>query len=110
MSAQQPVLDNIVKLPEGIAKRLHFTSAAFQDRAIKDPVTQETKVVTVLVLVVDQEDGVTVAKTLGVTAEGLAAQLAPYLDAGRIGSHDFTITRRGSSFATRYAVEASPRA
>ena len=108
VSAPGPLLDNVVRLEDGVPKRLHFTAWSVGDREITDPLTRLVKRVSVLQLVVDREDARPVAKTLGVTSEALAAQLRPYLDAGAISLYEITITRRGSGFQTRYQVDVSP--
>lgn len=102
------VLSNYVTFEEGIPRRLHFTDHSFGDKEILDPVAQITKKVTTLVLVVDREDGHAVSKTLSITSENLASQLAGYLSDRAYRKYDFSITRRGSSFATRYTVDVIP--
>ena len=103
------VLENYVVLPEGRPVRLHFTEHGMVDRDIPDPLLGFPKRVTTLVFLVDEEDGRPVAKSLDITAEGLAAQLAGYLVDQQYRRYDIIITRRGSGFGTKYTVVASPR-
>ena len=103
------MLDNYVQLREGVPTRLHFTAHRLGDRPLRDPLLGIDKVVTVLDLVVDEEDGARVSKVLSVTAQGLASQLQPYLQAEILPRYTFTLPRRGSGCATRYLVAAAPR-
>lgn len=103
------VLDNFVVFEEGTPVRLHFTQHAMSDRTLRDPLTGLDKQLTVLVMSVDEEDGQTVAKLLSITSETLARQLQGYLPGGQYRAYDYTITKRGSGFGTRYNVVAMPR-
>ena len=102
-------LDNYIKLLDGVPMRLHFTDHAVGDRLVMDPVLEFEKRVTVLTLVVDEEDGRPVTKTLSVTAQNLAAQLSGYLSERIYRGYDFVLTRRGLGFATKYTVMIFPR-
>ena len=103
------VLENYVTFEEGRPKRLHFTSHAVSDRRLRDPLTGLEKSMTVLAMQVDEEDGLPVAKLLSITSEGLAAQIQGYLSGEQYRAYDYTITRRGAGFGTRYSVTAIPR-
>ncbi len=103
------MLDNYVSFQEGVPKRLHFTDHALQDRLTPDPLLGFAKMLTVLVLVVDEEDGYKVSKTLSVTSGALAGQLSGYLVDRLYRGYDFVITRRGAGFGTRYSVTGIPR-
>lgn len=102
-------LDNYVTFVEGTPTRLHFTDHALQDRDIPDPLLGFSKRISTLVLVVDEQDGRPVAKTLSVTAQSLAAQLSGYLADRLYRGYDFVVVRRGAGFSTRYSVTAIPR-
>ena len=103
------VLDNFVRLEEGVPRRLHIVDHAIVTREIRDTLTGWQKPTTVLELRIDEEDGRPAAKVLSVTAEKLAAQLQPYLAGNLYRAHTFTITRRGSGFGTSYMVQVEPR-
>ena len=103
------VLDNYVTLPEGVPVRLHFTDHAVGDRQVMDPLLGFEKRISVLTLVVDEQDGRAVAKTLSVTSQNLAAQLSAYLTERVYRGYDYTITRRGAGFNTKFTVMAAPR-
>lgn len=99
------VLDNYISFIPGFPKRLHFTSHALVTKEIQDPLLGRAKPVTSLVFTVDREDGAPVAKTLSVVSERLATSLEPYLEDGAYRSLDFTITKTGAGFRTRYSVQ-----
>jgi len=96
------VLQNYVTLESGVPKRLHFAAGALVSREITDPLTKQAKTVRTLQFVVDQVDGRPEPTTFSVTAERLAAMLAPYLSEDRYRLYDFIITRIGEGFRTRY--------
>ncbi len=104
------VLENYVVFEEGVPKRLHFTDHHLGDRDMPDPLIGITKRLTVLTMVVDQEDGYPVSKILSITANSLASQLAGYLPDRSYTRYDWEITRRGAGFSSRYTVIATPRA
>ena len=103
------VLDNYVTLPEGIPVRLHFVDHTIGDRDVMDPLLGFNKRISVLTLVVDQQDGLAVSKVLSVTSQNLAAQLGAYLSEKVYRGYDFIITRRGAGFNTKYTVMAEPK-
>jgi hypothetical protein len=103
------VLDNYVRLEEGVPTRIHVADHAIVTREIRDTLTGWQKPTTILELRVDEEGGRPVAKVLSVTAEKLAQQLAPYLPGHLYRQYTYTITRRGSGFATAYQVQVEPR-
>jgi hypothetical protein len=103
------VLENFVTFVEGVPLRLHFVDHSLADRVITDPLTGLAKRITTLQMVVDEEDGLPVAKVLSITSENLASQIAGYLPDKAYRAYYFTITRRGSGFSTRYTVAVNPR-
>ncbi len=103
------VLDNYVAFEDGASKRLHFTADHLGDRPVRDPLLGVEKMLTVLVLQVDEEDGQPVAKLLSITSQNFAAQLAGYLPNQLYRGYDFIITRRGTGFGIKYTVIAIPR-
>jgi len=103
------VLGNFVQLEEGVPTRLHFVGHTMVDRVIRDPLLGIDKPVTTLTMIVDERDGERVTQVLSVTSENLAAQLEPWLSGDRYKLNDFTITKRGTGFQTRYTVEVTPR-
>lgn len=102
------VVENFVRLTEGIPKRLHFKDHAYVTRRIRDPVTGWEKNVTVLEFLVDFEDGRPVEKVFSVIQSKLEAALMPYLEGKRYRDYLFTITRIGTGFTTEFRVEVSP--
>jgi len=101
-------LDNYVKLPEGIPKRLHFKDHAYVTRRIRDPLTGWEKNVRVLEFLVDYEDGVPVEKIFSVIQSKLESQLRPYLEGKRYRDYLFTITKIGTGFVAEFRVEVVP--
>jgi hypothetical protein len=102
------VLDNYVRLEEGITKELHFYDHYFAEREIRDPVTQRVKKVRVLIMRVDEEDGRKVDKEFSVMAEKLALQLMPYIQGGTYRNYKFRILKTGKGFTTEYTLTAIP--
>ncbi len=98
----QPILGNFVQLSEGIPKRLRFIGYTIEPRTITDPQTKQPKVVQALILQVNEEDGIPVAKIYSVTSEKHAQQFAPFLADGSIKTRAFTITMTGRGFLREY--------
>jgi len=103
------MLMNYVELTPEIPLRLHFTDDYRVQRDLPDPLTGKTKRVDSLIFWVDEVNGQPVAKTFSIVSKGLAALLEPYLSDKAYREYDFTITKRGSGFATQFQVDALPR-
>jgi len=103
------VLENYVMLKTGVPARLHFTDHTIQKRTVTDPLTGKPATRNVLVLEVDRLDGREVAAKYSIMAETHANQLAPYLPGKEYRGYDFTITRTGEGFLSRWTVGVIPR-
>ena len=103
------VLRNFVVLEDDTPAILHFNTVARETRTFAHPLTGQDKTITVLVLGVDELNGVKVRSELSVSSEKLAQTLEPFITSGRYRKLDFVITRSGSGFATEYQVQTRLR-
>ncbi len=99
------LLENYVKLENGVPVLLHFTGWTLMPKNITDPSTGSVRKVNSIHLSVDEENGRPVTKELSVVSEKLAAQLEPYLENGTFVNKKFKITKTGIGFNTGYSVE-----
>jgi len=103
------ILENFVRLDSDVPKRLHFNAWRIIPKEITDPHTKSPKIVNVLQLDVDQDDGIRVHKVYSITSEKHAQQIAPYLQNNSYLNFDFSITMRGHGFLREYTVQIIPR-
>ena len=99
------VLENYVKLTEGVPTRLHFSDHAIVTKTITDPLTHRAKEVKALELVVDRENGAVVSKSYSILSEKHAIDFARYLDNKSYRQFDFVITVYGKGYSAVYSVE-----
>ncbi len=102
------VLKNYIELQEGIPTRLHFIAHAIVTKEITDPLTGLPKQVKSLVFSVDRLDGIEILSSFSTVGEKLADQLWAYVKEGRYRGLEFTITKHGRGFQTRYDVAVRP--
>ena len=103
------MLENIVRLERDVPATVHITDWEVQNRDITDPQTNRDKVVSALVMHVDELNGRPIDANLSTIADKFAATMRPFLEAGTFRDLNFTITKRGSGFGTNYEVRSEPR-
>jgi len=96
------VLDNYVRLEEGVPKLLRFIDHYIMPKEITDPVTGRIKTINTLVFSVIEEDRRKVRKEFSVTAEKLAMLFEPYLEEKKYLGKLFQVTMYGKGFARKY--------
>ena len=102
------VLKNYVELQDGVPARMHFINHAIVTKEVTDPLTGLPSDKRSLVLSVDRLNGEVVLTTFSTLADTLAVQLMPYTEGRRYIGLEFTITKHGHGFRTRYSVEVKP--
>ena len=102
------VLENYVKLAEGVPCRLHFTDHAIIKKTITDPLTHRAKEVSALEFVVDRRDGKVVSMSYSTVSEKHAEDFARYLADKSYRLFDFVITVYGRGYLSVYSVEPKP--
>lgn len=103
------VLNNFITLEPDTPAVLHITGGEIVQRPIKDPLTNQAKLVNILELDVNELNGHAVSAKWGITSEKLAQQIKPLLDSGRIDTFNVIVTERGSSFQKEFEVSTVPR-
>jgi len=103
------VLENIVKLEDGIPAKLHFWDHRIERRTITDAATGAPTIRQVLVLEVDTLNDRAVAARLSTMASKLADKFSAYLPDKSYRNYDFVITQRGEDFRRSWSVKAIPR-
>ncbi len=103
------VLENYVKLVQGVPCRLHFADHAIVRRAITDPDSHRAKEVNALEFVVDREDGKVVSKSYSILSEKHAEDFRRYLADKSYRHFDFSITVYGKGYLAVYSVEPKPQ-
>lgn len=86
-------LENWVILKPGVPKKLHFSDHRFLERVITDPVFGVEKRVQSLMLLVDEEDGHPVEKTLSIVSSKLVQELSGYLEGKKYKGYRFVIVK-----------------
>jgi len=99
------MLMNYVPLEKDVPTRMHFSDHYFVEREVWDERLQKFKMIRSLIFWVDELDGEPSARTFSVLSEALANILRPYLPNHTYTEYDFTITKVGEGFATRYQVQ-----
>ena len=102
------VLENYVKLTQGVPTRLHFADHAIIKKTITDPDSRRTKEINALEFVVDRENGKVVSKSYSILSEKHALDFRRYLDDKGYRLFDFTITVYGKGYLAVYSVEPKP--
>lgn len=103
------VLMNYVRLAPGIPTRMHFTDDYIITRRIADPESRKPKMITSLVLQVDELNGEDVNRTLSVLSEKLRAHITPFLPDQKYLAYDFLITEMGEGFLKDWNVQVIKR-
>lgn len=102
------VLENYVKLVQGVPCRLHFSDHGIVRRAITDPDSHRSKEVNALEFVVDRENGKVVSKSYSVLSEKHAEDFRRFLADKSYRQFDFVITVYGKGYLAVYSVEPKP--
>jgi hypothetical protein len=87
---------------------MHFINHAIVVKRVTDKLTGLPSDKNSLVFSVDRLNGVEVLTTFSTLADTLAEQLMPYTEGRRYIGLEFTITKHGVGFQTRYSVEVKP--
>ena len=102
------VLENFVKLTEGVPTRLHFSDHALIKKTITDPVSGRAKEVNALEFVVDRQDGKVVSKSYSIVSEKHAIDFQRYLADKSYRQFDFVVTIFGKGYLATYSIEPKP--
>ena len=102
------VLQNYVKLEEGVPAVMHFTAHRIEQRNIVDPLLRQEKLTNALVFDVDRLAGVEVHAQFSTLSEKLASALEPWLKERLYLNYTFVITQHGKGFATEYQIQTFP--
>ena len=106
----QPLLDNVVVLPEGRAVELHFTDHWLGALRMRDPIIGLERDVQTLAFTVDEEDGRPVSKVYYVTASRHASDFGPYLEDRSYTRYTWAIIVRGQQLLRAFTTIRLPRA
>lgn len=101
-------LGNYVIFEENIPERLHFTDHIRRVKDITDKLTGQPTTKNAVDFTIDRLNGAPVHSTLSVIQENLFAQLEVYLEGKRYRDYEFTITKRGTDYRTRWTVQVTP--
>ena len=104
----QPLLDNVVVLPEGRAVELHFTDHWLGALRMRDPIIGLERDVQTLAFTVDEEDGRRVSKIYYVTSDRHAADFRPYLEDGSYTRYTWAIIARGRGLLRTFTTIRLP--
>jgi len=98
-------IDNgVVVLPDGLPVKLRFSAMRLADGRRKDPDTGFESSVKRFVAQVVEMNGQPMTEILDTLAEGLWQKLLPYAGDANLSNRQFTITKTGSDYVTKYTV------
>ena len=103
------VLQNYVRLQQGVPARLHFYHVEKMVKTITDPLTLKPKSVQSLEFSVDELNGRPAVSTYSIISDKHAQDFAPFLVGEKFKEYDFVITMTGTGFRTEYQVQSIPR-
>ncbi len=101
-------LGNYVIFDENVPERMHFSAHEKKVKDITDSQTGRARPVNAVDFTIDRLNGAPVQSTLSVIQENLFGQLEAYLPDRKYLQYEFTITKRGTGYRTRWTVEAIP--
>jgi hypothetical protein len=103
------VMNHVILAP-GVPAKMHFSSWQYQPRDIRDSLSGQPKVVTALVMHVDELDGAPVSADYSTISDKEALNYKPFIADGTLSLYLFTVTKAGTRFSTERTVLVQRRA
>ncbi len=99
------VLENIIRLVDGVPVKVHLADHNIEKRTITEPVTGNPAIRNVLVFEVDRFNDREVSARLSTMADGLAEKFTPYLPDKSYRNYNWIIIQSGEGFRRRWEVK-----